>query len=124
MQFDLAMAPGDTHAVVTVRCDLNHATATEYQRAMRAFAEAHAVSRFLIDTRGRRFVGTFLETYTFVRDTLPKEGFDETWTAAVVTSPDDDSHDFLETVSFNAGRQIRVFKDYEQAARWLTKEVG
>lgn len=119
MDFDLRLAPDRTYAVLTNYNEVTHASAIERQRAMQAFATAHGVSRFLIDTRENRFVGGTLGLYTFARHTLPKEGFDRRWKVALVTSPDDDSHDFLETVSQNAGYQVMVFKDYGDARAWL-----
>ncbi len=38
---------------------------------------------------------------------------------AVVASPDDDSHDFLEIAAHTAHYDLKVFKDYEEAVRWL-----
>ena len=119
MDFDLTLAPDRTYAVLTNFNDVTHASAIERQRAMQAFATAHGVSRFLIDTRKKRFVGGALDLYTFARDTLPKERFDRAWKVALVTSPDDKSHDFLETVSLNVGYQVMVFKDYDDARAWL-----
>lgn len=119
MDFDLTLAPDRTYAVLTNYNDVTHALAIERQRAMQAFATAHGVSRFLIDTRERRFVGGTLDLYTFARSTLPKEGFDRTWKVALVTSPDDDSHDFLETASQNVGYQVMVFKNSDDAMAWL-----
>ena len=89
------------------------------QRAMNSFAAQHCVSRFLVDTRGKRFVGSVVDLYSFVRNTLPKEGFDKRWKVALLTSPDDDSHDVLETASFNAGYEVRVFKHPPDAIVWL-----
>ena len=71
------------------------------------------------DTREKRFVEGALDLYTFARNTLPKEGFDRTWKVALVRSPDDDSHDFLETASQNVGYQVMVFKNSDDAMAWL-----
>ena len=60
-----------------------------------------------------------LELYTFVRSTLPTEGYNRQWRVALVTSTEDSSHDFLETVSQNAGYQVMVFKSFTTAQDWL-----
>jgi len=73
----------------------------------------------LIDTRGKQFFGGPLELYTFVRSTLPTEGYNRQWRVALVTSTEDSSHDFLETVSQNAGYQVMVFKSFTTAQDWL-----
>jgi hypothetical protein len=119
MDFELCLAPQGDHAIMTNYADVTHPSAVERQRAMQAFSDEHKVTRFLIDTRGKQFVGGPIELYTFVRRTLPDEGYNRHWRVALVTSPDDHSHDFLETVSQNAGYQVMVFKSFTTAQEWL-----
>ena len=122
MDFDLTLAPDGSHAVLTNYKDVTPASTVERQRAMQAFAAAHGVSRFLIDTRGKRYTGGTLDLYTFARHTLPDESFDRGWKVVLVTSPDDNSHDFLETVTRNVGYNVMVFKDYDKGMAWLMGE--
>jgi hypothetical protein len=121
MDFDLTLAPDRSYAILTNHRDVTLQSAQERQRAMQAFATAHNVWRFLIDTREMRFTGGIIGLYTFGRDTLPNEGFDFKWKVALVTSPNDDSHDFLETVCQNVGYQVRVFNHYDEARTWLCR---
>jgi hypothetical protein len=119
MDFKLCLATDGGHAIVTNYADVTLPSAVQRQRAMQAFSDEHKVTRFLIDTRGKRFVGGPVELYTFIRKTLLVEGYDVSWRVALVTSPDDNSHDFLETASQNAGYQVMVFKDFKNAQIWL-----
>ena len=121
MDFELCLAPEGDHAVLTNYADVTYSSSIQRQRAMRAFSDEHKLTRFLIDTRGRRFVGGTVELYTFVRKTLPAEGYDRHWRVALVTSPDDNSHDFLETVCQNACYQVMVFKNLKKAQDWLRR---
>jgi hypothetical protein len=121
MDFDLRLAPDGGHAIMTNHADVTRAAAVARQRAMQAFSERHKVTRFLIDTRGKQWVGGPRELYTFVRTTLPEENYNRHWRVALVTSPDDNSHDFLETVSHNVGYHVMVFKSIEKAREWLHK---
>ena len=120
MDFELSLAPDGDHAIMTNYADVI-ALAVERQRAMQAFSDEHEVTRFLIDTRGKQFVGGPIDLYTFVRSTLPAEGYDRRWRVGLVTSPDDHSQDFLETVSQNAGYEVMVFKSYQTAQDWLCR---
>ena len=86
---------------------------------MQAFATAHDVWRFLIDTRQMRFTGGIIRLYTFGSYTLSNEGFDIRWKVALVTSPNNDSHDFLETVCHYFGYRVTVFNNYDEARTWL-----
>ena len=121
MDFELCLATDGLHAIMTNYADVTHLSAVDRQRAMQAFSDEHKVTRFLIDTRGKRFVGGPIELHNFVRKTLPDEGYDRHWRVALVTSPDDNSHDFLETVSQNAGYHVMVFKSLERAQDWLSR---
>lgn len=122
MNFDLTLATDGSYAVLTNYRDVTLASAIEHQRAMQAFAVAHGISRFLIDTRGKQYIGGDVDLYTFARHVLPEEAFDRRWRVALVTSPEDYSHDFLETVSRNAGYNVVVLKEYDKAVVWLTSE--
>ena len=120
MDFDLKLEPNGSFAILTNHKDVTPLSAVKHQRAMRKFAETHGVYRFLLDTRGMRFCGTYVDLYRFARKTLHKEGFDSTWKVALVTSPKDRSHDMLEIFTHNAGYQVKIFTDYDEAQVWLT----
>lgn len=122
MDFNLTLAENRSYAILTNHRDVSLLAARERQRAMQAFAAAHDVWRFLIDTREKRFTGGIMGLYTFGRDTLSNEGFDIRWKVALVTSPNDDSHDFLETVCQNVGHRVMVFNNYDEATTWLCED--
>jgi hypothetical protein len=118
--FDLELEPNGSFAILTNRRSVTLQSAIERQRAMRKFAEKHGVYHFLLDTRGMSFCGTYVDLFRFARKSLPKEGFDSTWKVALVTSPNDRSHDLLEIFTHNAGYQVKIFTDYDEAQVWLT----
>lgn len=119
MDFELCLSPDGSHAIMNNYADVTHASAIVRQRAMQAFSDEHKVTRFLIDTRGKQWLGGPIELYTFVRTTLPAENYNRQWRVALVTSPEDNSHDFLETLSANVGYHVMVFKSFEKAHDWL-----
>ena len=120
MDFDLKLEPNKSFAILTNRKDVTLQSVIERQRAMRKFAETHGVYRFLLDTRGMTFCGTYVDLFRFARKILHKEGFDSTWKVALVTSPNDRSHDMLEIFTHNAGYQVKIFTNYDEAQVWLT----
>lgn len=119
MNPEIALSAEGTHAVLTVRQKVTNELASAFAQSMNAFSVEHGVSRFLVDVRGMPYDGTVFTHYEFVVHDLRKEEFDLSLKVAVVASPDDDTHDFLEVVSLNAGYNVRVFKDYAEGARWL-----
>jgi hypothetical protein len=122
LDFDLVLEPNGLFAILTNRRHVTLQSAIEHQRAMRIFAEKHGVHRFLLDTRGMSFSGTYVDLFRFVRRILHKEGFDATWKVALVTSLKDRSHDILEIFTHNAGYQVKIFTDYDEAQVWLTSK--
>ncbi len=120
MTFDLSLSPCGVYAVLTNREDVTLARVVERQRAMRAFAAERCVTRFLLDSRGHRYLEGPLSLYKFAREILPEEGFDYRWKVALVATPGDYSHDFVETACRNAGQTVTVFKDYGEAEAWLS----
>ena len=87
---------------------------------MRMFAENYRVYHFLLDKRGNIFSGTYVDLFRFARKILHKEGFDSTWKVALVTSPKGRSHDMLDIFTHNAGYQVKIFTNYDEAQVWLT----
>jgi len=118
--FDLKLEPNGSIAILTNYKDVTLHSTIEHQHAMQMFAEKHGVYRFLLDTRGRSFLGTYVDLFRFARKILPKEGFNSRWKVALVTSPKDRSHDILEIFTHNAGYQVKIFTDYDEAQVWLT----
>jgi hypothetical protein len=120
MDFDLKLEPNGSFGILTSHKDVTLLSVIARQRAMRKFAEKHGVYHFLLDTRGMSFCGTYVDLFRFARKILHKEGFDSTWKVALVTSPKDRSHDMLEIFTHNAGYQVKIFTDYNEAQVWLT----
>jgi len=120
MDFDLRLERNGSFAILTNHKDVTLRSAIQHQRAMRAFAQTHGVYHFLLDTRGNSFRGTYVDLFRFARKILHKEGFDSTWKVALVTSPKDRSHDMLELFTHNAGYQVKIFTNYDEAQVWLT----
>ena len=118
--FDLKLEPNGSFGILTNYTNVTLDSVIERQRAMRVFAEKFGVRHFLLDTRGKSFSGTYVDLFRFARKILHKEGFDSTWKVALVTSPKDRSHDMLEIFTHNAGYDVKIFTDYDEAEVWLT----
>jgi hypothetical protein len=89
------------------------------------FLEAHklarqeGVNRHLMDlTEARNNLST-LENYHFAYTDMNNPGIDRLARTAMLVSPDDHSHDFLETLSRNNGRDVTIFTSLEAAERYL-----
>ena len=96
------------------------------ESAMRQNLEAHAlgrrlqIDRYLVDLREARNVESPAEAYDFAyKDMQLAEGIDLNAIVATLVSPDDHSHDFIETVSRNAGLNVTLFTDLDLAKQHL-----
>jgi hypothetical protein len=96
------------------------------QRAMAHTIEAHAlgrslgVRRYLVDMTESRNAETVLANYEFARQEIwDAPEIDKTALVAIVVSPDDHSHDFVETVARNAGLLVTLFRDRALAEQHL-----
>src|SRR5512141_1905006 len=93
--------------------------------ALRAAAEAwdlaraHALDRFFYDLRLARNTESVLSNSEFVHAKMPTVALERHARVALLTAPDDRSHDFIATVSRNAGYNVELFTDPEAAAAWL-----
>jgi hypothetical protein len=97
------------------------------QRALAHTIEAHrlgralGINRYLVDMTESRNAESVLANYEFARQEIwDAPEIDKTALVAIVVSPDDHSHDFVETVARNAGLLVRIFRDRALAERHLS----
>ncbi len=82
-------------------------------------ARQEGVNRHLMDlTESRNHLST-LDNYQFVYRDLNRSDIDRLTRVAMLVSPDDHSHDFVETLLRNSGRDVTLFTSREEAERHL-----
>lgn len=88
--------------------------------------EAHAlgmklgITRHLVDVTEATHVDSATNTYKFAyEDMRLLPGINKKARVAVLVSPDDHSHDFVETVTRNAGQNVTLFRNREAAIKHL-----
>lgn len=88
------------------------------------YAKKLSINRFLMDMRDCRNVDSVSENYKFAYDDMPNnKEIDRTAVVAVLVSEGDHSHDFIETLTINAGLNAKFFHDKEEAVKFLKKET-
>ena len=94
--------------------------------AMERNLEAHAlgaelgISRYLVDGTESRNVDTVTKTYKFAYEDMKiPPGINQNARIAMLVSPDDHSHDFVETVARNSGLNMNLFRDMDAAVQHL-----
>lgn len=84
-------------------------------------ARGKGILRYFADVRGIKNVADPAEKYVLANEEMKHFGLDPASRVAVLISPGDHSHDFIETVFRNAGFNFRLFKDEGEALDWLKK---
>jgi hypothetical protein len=99
------------------------------QDAMRVNLEAHAlgrqlqIRRYLVDVTEARHSSSVVDDYEFAnQDMQQTEGIDQYARVATLVSAGDHSHDIMETVARNAGLDVTLFTDPDQAKRFLLND--
>lgn len=98
---------------------------TTRESAMAHNIEAHAlgrklgINRYLVDLTESRNVESVIDNYEFAYKDMKTPQVDPAARVAVLVSPGDHSHDFIETVARNAGLDMTLFTNQEQARRHL-----
>jgi hypothetical protein len=90
--------------------------------AAHALGEKLGLDRYLVDLEECRNTDSIVANYEFAKKNMMEEpGFNKRAIVALLVSPDDHSHDFVETVSRNAGLSVRIFRDRNSAEEYLLK---
>ena len=123
MDYTIASSDDGTYIVITVK-----GTVTR-EIGMRLYLEANAlgkqlhIRRYLTDVTDAKNTDSAINNYEFAySDVQNTEGIDRYARHAILVSPDDHSHDFVETVSRNAGLDVRMFTDLDEAKLFLMED--
>ena len=103
--------------------EIDRALTTQRNQEAHALGAKLGISRHLVDLTEARHVDTVMNTYEFAYEDmqfLPR--INKNARVAVLVSQDDHSHDFVETVTRNAGQNVTLFRDREAAIQHLLKD--
>ncbi len=82
------------------------------------------ISRFLYDLQNSVNVESINANYIFANQEMKRLEPNPSNKIAMLTSPNDKSHDFIETVLRNAGYYVKLFVVEEEAISWLEDETN
>lgn len=100
--------------------NMTMALANEMSQKATQLASTKNITKYLSDVRGIRNIDSPLKNFDFVHIDLRRVGYRDSDKIAVVHDPNDDSHDFIEFVSTNAGYAIKPFTEVQKAIDWLS----
>jgi len=124
MKFEYRIEPSEDQTYILLSV-VGEFTAKNF---MKCILETHArgqemgIHRYLVDAIKAKNIDTVLGNYQFAySDMQTTKGIDPLAVVAGVVSKDDHSHDFVETVSNNAGKHLKLFTDFNQAVDYLNR---
>ena len=120
MEYTITPSGDGKYIILKVKGNITRQSAMQMNMEAHAVGKSMGIKRYLVDVTEARNVDTDTSTYAFAHlDMRSVEGIDRTARVATLVSPGDHTHDFVETVSMNAGLDVVFFTDLEAAKRYL-----
>ncbi|MBA1145866.1 hypothetical protein H0Z60_02225 [Ectothiorhodospiraceae bacterium WFHF3C12] len=97
--------------------------AVAFAQDMDRLAAESGADRFLTDARGAPNVSRPAQNYNYAHVDMAAMGLRRCVRAAILADPWDRSHEFVETTCQNAGYNMRVFYNEDEAMDWLRDDA-
>lgn len=102
-----------------VRSHITMELALEFIAAAAQVAEEYDIQSFLFDLRDSSNVKSPTDDYKIANHHLRDLGFRFSARVALLVTPDDKTHDFLQVTAANAGHNWQLFDNEQAATEWL-----
>lgn len=119
MSFEVFIADDAKHIVCRVMGSLDVGVAREFSAAIDDLNRNASIDRFLFDVRDARNVSDEIDNYNFASRDLADIELQVNARSAILVTPGDTSHDFIEQVLRRAGYRARIFDNAAAAIAWL-----
>ncbi len=97
--------------------------ARQWAPELQELGRRHGIQRYLFDARSLPNVSSVTQNYTFAYKDADTLKLQRDVRSAILVSPDDASHNFVEIPMDNAGYSVRIFTDECAAVKWLEEET-
>lgn len=122
MSYEITIPESGKYVRVRVTAAITIELARQFSKDAASHGVKHNLKAFLFDVREARNVASTLLNYQYAHKEMADMKLDKTARSAILVSSKDKSHDFIETLSRNAGYNVRLFTDEAAAIAWLEKE--
>jgi hypothetical protein len=124
MSYKIAVSKDKKYIEVKSTGVMNNAVARQQNKEVQSLGFALNIDRFLVDVSESRYEEGIVGHYEFINNRkMPENQYNRYARIALLVHPDDDSHNFVETVSRNAGFDITIFRDRDAAVHHLTHDL-
>ena len=122
LKYTLSISEKRTYVRVRVHEPLTMELVLEILSDTSASARVEGIKGLLFDAREVVSLLGPMASYEIAYTRLEQLGFPRNCLWAILVAPNDDSHDFMETVARNAGYRCRLFSDEQETMAWLEKD--
>lgn len=120
MSYTITTSENGKYSICRVTGEITVDVARQFYKELNRLSRALNIKRFLNDVRDASNALSTLENYDFAYKDMSELKLQRNVCAAIRVGPGDRTHDFVETVTQNAGYNVRVFRDEEAESHGLT----
>ncbi|MDY6824365.1 MAG: STAS/SEC14 domain-containing protein [Thermodesulfobacteriota bacterium] len=119
MDYEVSVSSCNTYVCCRVKGDFTAEEARIFTMDAENLSREKGIKRFLFDMRRGRNASSIFRNYEYAYNDMHEMGVTRSARSAMLVGPEDKSHDFVETVCQNAGYNVRLFRDEQEAIEWL-----
>jgi hypothetical protein len=127
MNYTITTSENGKYLICRVSGEITVDIAREFTKELNRLSRSLNIKRFLNDVREAANALSTLQNYDFAYKDMAEMNLQRDACSAILVGPADRTHDFVETVTQNAGYNVRIFHDEAAAIAWLENdecEVG
>lgn len=123
MNYEIKVSDSGKYIIVLINADMTRTLAEQAGLEATHLGKKHNINLFFYDLRNSINRETVNANYIYAKQEVQKIEPDYANKIAMLVSPNDKSHDFVETVLRNAGHNVLIFHDKQKALDWLLEET-
>lgn len=120
MSYQLTVSEDNQYLVCRITGAIDAAVASDFCMALDALGLETNIRCYLTDVRDAHNTLGYGENFHFVNQDMAAMGIRRGTRVATLIRRDDKTHQFLETLTHNAGYNMRIFHEEADAVAWLT----
>ncbi len=119
----ISLSDDSSYIILEVTGEITRESALTDNIDAQKLGKEKGLRKYLVDCTNARNVDSVFNNYQFsYYDMRHTPGIDITMIVAVLVSPEDHSHDFVETAARNSGLNFTLFRDREKAIEFLKSQ--
>lgn len=119
MAYTIKPSENGKYIIIEFSGEINRKIAMEANIESHALGKKRGISKYLTDLTNTVNTDTVIDNYSFAYEDMKIPNIDRSACVAVLVSPEDHSHDFIEILSRNAGLDVTIFRDKKEALEHL-----